>query len=306
MQKDIFGEETEKNESRVLSIGRAIISPSFSIEKAGYFIAAVILLVVIVVMTTDIRAVTVQNIKDLSLSMFVLFFCSYAMYGNMYKSGTLAGENVDAYKEVCKKYDEIRSEIITQDTQKDLSLFCREYVMRELQDRIEDVLIPVSISLVEYEEYKHLTRAQLEERKLSKPQIRRILMANKIRPVKLTPELLCKQGRVPIKRGLMHILPSHRRKKDYMANIGSALTASGAIGFMAFEVFSNPSWSTFCAVVFKVFAVAFTGFSGYVKGYDLITTYTVLFTQDQIDILNQFKAYRSAKQNGGKEECEIA
>lgn len=298
MTKDIF-EMEEEAAQRSVDL-RKPFSPAAVMEKMGYFIAAVILLVVIVVMTTDIRAITVQNVKDLSLSMFVLIFCSYGMYVNMYKSGMIAGEKMEIYKDVCRSYDQIRVEIITQDTQKELSQFCRDYVRRELQDRIEEILMPASISLAEYEEYKHLSEEDLKEKRLSKMQLRRLKVANKIRPIKLTPEMLCKQGRIPIKRGAMHVAPHKRRKGDYITQFVSTVITSGAMGFIVFEVFANPSWSTVCAVTFKVLAVALTGYTGYTRGYDNIVTDTVLFTQDQIDILEQFKAYRSAIQDRSK------
>ena len=290
MTKDIF-ELDEKEVPRSTDL-RKPFTPTSVMEKMGYFIAAVILLVVIVVMTTDIRAITVQNVKDLSLSMFVLIFCSYYMYVNMYKSGMIAGEKMEIYKDVCRSYDNIRVEIITQDTQKELSQFCRDYVKRELQDRIEEVLMPASVSLVEYEEYKHLEEEDLKEKGLSKLQLHRVKMANKIRPIKLTPEMLCKQGRVPIKRGAMHVQPHKRRKSDYIAQFVSTALTSGAMGFIVFEVFVNPSWSTVCAVTFKVLTVAITGHAGYMRGYDNIVTDTVLFTQDQIDFLKQFKSWK--------------
>lgn len=276
------------------------------IEKASYIMAIAILAVIVVVMTTDIKAISVQNIKDLSLSMFVLIFCTYCMYVNMYGAGSMAGEKTDRHKDIIAAYNKIKSEVITRDSRKDLAIFCRYIVEKDHKERIEEALIPVGISFEDFEKVRDLSVGELIEKGFSKRKIQCIKRANLIRPIKLTPEMLYKQCKGIIKRGLMHMQPEARKKFDMIKQFVITVLTSGAMGIIVFEVFSDPSWSTVCAVVFKVFAVAFTGYRGYVRGYDNIVTDTVLFTQDQIDILEQFRDYRSAKQNGGKEECAIA
>jgi hypothetical protein len=92
------------------------------LEKAGFIMAAVIMLVVIVVMTSDIKIITFKEVTELSLSFFVLIFCSYSMYGNMYHSGMLAGRRLDSYKKVSRDYITIRDDIKTKDVQKQLAV----------------------------------------------------------------------------------------------------------------------------------------------------------------------------------------
>ena len=100
------------------------------LEKAGFIMAAVIMLVVIVVMTSDIKLVTFKQVTELSLSFFVLIFCSYSMYGNMYHSGMIAGKKLDEYNKVCKEYAIIRAEIKERDVQKQLAAFCKVVAKR--------------------------------------------------------------------------------------------------------------------------------------------------------------------------------
>ena len=126
------------------------------LEKAGFVMAAVIMLVVIVVMTSDIKLITFKEVTELSLSFFVLIFCSYSMYGNMYHSGMIAGKKLDAYIKVRKEYAIIRADIKTKDVQKQLATFCKEYVDSELRERRETVLENADVTWEEYLECRHL------------------------------------------------------------------------------------------------------------------------------------------------------
>lgn len=286
-----FDSEKEKNIKSA--------EPRSLMESAGYIISAAILLVVIVVMTTDIRNITFQNAADLSLSLFVLMFCSYGMYVSMYANGIISGEKLAAYISITTEYNKVRDEIVAGDNQKQLNAFCRAYVEEERKARIESVILVSGISMERYEALRFKTRAQMIAEGLSGSQIRCVRAANRVRPIKLTPEMLCKQGKVPIKRGVMHMQPAVRRKWDYVKKFITTALTSGAIGFITFEVFADPSWATVCSVAFKVLMVAITGYSGYRRGYDNIATDTVLFTQDQIDLLRQFQSWK--KREDGKE-----
>jgi hypothetical protein len=279
-------------------------APKSLMETAGYVISAAILLVVIVVMTTDIRNITLQSVADLSLQMFVLMFLSYGMYVSMYQNGMMAGEKLPLYISVTNRYNQIRDEIASDNNHQALSSFCRGYVEQELKSRIEDLILVWGITYEQYEKIRFLSRNKLAEQGLSKGQIRCVRKANRIRPIKLTPEMLCKQGKAPIKRGVMHIQPAIRRKKDYVKKFFTTSLTSCAMGFIAFELFSEPTWETVCAVVFKLFMVAITGYSGYMRGYDNIVTDSVLYMQDQIDLLGQFKRWKdeTSKHHSSDEE----
>ena len=63
--------------------------------------------------------------------------------------------------------------------------------------------------------------------------------------------------------------------------------------FIAFELFSEPSWEMFCAVVIKLVTVALNGFLGYRRGYDNIAVDTINYTEDQIDMLEEFREWRA-------------
>lgn len=268
-------------------------APKNLMETAGYIISAAILLCVVIVMTTDIRNITFQNVATLSLQMFALMFLSYGMYISMYSNGMMAGEKLSLYKDTVKKYTEIRDEIASANEHKALSEFCRGYVEQELRSRIEDTIIPCGITLKEFYDIRYFPKKKLKAKGFSKAQICRIRSANKIRPIKLTPVMLYRQGKTPIKREVMHVQPVVRRKNDYLKKLLTTALTSGVMCFIAFELFAEPSWETVCAVVFKVLMVAVTGYSGYLRGYENVVTDSVLYMQDQIDLLCQFKRWKN-------------
>jgi hypothetical protein len=263
------------------------------LEKAGFIMAAVIMLVVIVVMTSDIKIITFKEVTELSLSFFVLIFCSYSMYGNMYHSGMLAGRRLGSYKKVSRDYITIRDDIKTKDVQKQLAAFCKEYVDNELKSRREALLENADVTWEEYQECKHLSKKELQyDKKLSKVKIKAISDANWIVPIKLEPAMLYKQGGQTVRRSPLHTAPSTKRTFDFIWNLVKTGATSLCMCFIAFELFSEPSWEMFCAVAIKLLTVALNGYAGYRRGYDNIAVDTVNYTEDQIDMLEQFKKWR--------------
>ena len=287
MAKNIF-EDTEERQRAPL-LGEKIITSV--VERSGYVIAAAILLVVILVMTTDIRFITAQSVADFSATFFVLMFCSYGMYMNMYRNGMISGERLEVYKDACKKYDEVRDKIKSADVNKRLAQFCREYVDNDRRARIEEALSFSDISYEDFLSYKHLGRRNLKAKGLCDAQIRRIRAAKRIRAIKLSPPMLYKQGKSATRGKAFHTPPSERRKWDSIMKFITNALSYGMTGFIAFEVFSDPSFKTLCTVAFKILMIGYTGYSGYVRGYDNIATDTVLYIRDQIDLLEQFKRW---------------
>lgn len=293
MAKNVFEESEERQRSPLL--GEKIITSV--VERSGYVIAAAILLVVILVMTTDIRFITAQSVADFSATFFVLMFCSYGMYINMYRNGMISGERLKEYKDVCESYDKVRDTVKSADVNKRLAQFCREYVDNDRRARIEEALSFSYVSYADFLRYKHMRRKTLKAEGLCNSQIRRIRAAKRVRPIKLTPAMLYKQGKSASRGKAFHTPPSERRKWDSVVKFITNALSYGMTGFIAFEVFSNPSFKTLCTVAFKILMIGYTGYSGYVRGFDNIATDTVLFIRDQIDLLEQFKRW---------EECTCA
>ena len=294
-KRDVFTEDFEdktEGEYRGADLFAEQKLSATLVEKAGWIMAAVIMLVVVVVMTSDIKLIGWQEVGDFSLSVFVLIFLSYSMYGNMYHSGSLSAKKLDEYKHVTASYIALRDEVKTKDVQKELARFCKEYVDNELRARREARLERADVSWSEYQKYKHLSKRELEYKKLSKVKIKAIVDANWIVPIKLTPEMIYKPGGQTVRVRPLHTAPAVRRRLDFILNLLKTGATSLCMCFIAFELFSEPSWEMFCAVCIKLLTVALNGYTGYRRGYDNIAVDTVNYTEDQIDMLEQFKKWR--------------
>jgi putative copper export protein len=265
------------------------------VEKAGWIMAVVIMLVVIAVMTLDIKTVTIHKITELSLTAFLLLFCSYAMYGNMYHTGMLEGHKLDSYKKAMAKYDVIRDEIRSKDVWVELRQFCAEFVQKELRECIEDRLYPGGVTYEEYLKYHRMTKKEMRRKRLPERKIKAILDANWVSPMSFTAEMLYKAGSPSGWRlSPMHMSPRAKKTMDYGFTLFKTVFTSVCMCFIAFEMFTVPSWETFVSVVVKLFAVAMSGYSGYRNGYSLVTT-EITYTEDRIEYLEQFKEWRAAK-----------
>lgn len=288
MAKDFFAEFEDKTEER-----RTFAKKSSIVEILGYVMAAVILATVIVVMTSEIKLVSFQEITALSLSVFVLIYLSHSMYVNMYHNGTLAAKKLEEYVEVTKSYFAIRDEMKTKTVQKDLAQFCREYVANELRSQREAVLEPADVSWAEYQRYKNLSREEMKRKKIPKAKRKAIINANWIKPIKLTPTMIYRACGKGARIRPLGTAPGRRRIFDYAFSFARTAFTSLCMCFIAFELFSEPSWEMFCAVVIKLVTVALNGFLGYRRGYDNIAVDTINYTEDQIDMLEEFREWRA-------------
>ena len=297
MARDVFTEDFEdktEGEYRGDPFSKKKLTTTM-VEKAGWIMAVVIMLVVIAVMTLDIKTVTVQKITELSLTAFLLLFCSYAMYGNMYHTGRLEGHKLDSYKRVMARYDAIREEVRSKDIWVELREFCADFVQKELKECRENRLYVGGVSYEEFLKYHRLSKKEMRQKRLPERKIKAILDANWAEPMIFTAEMLYKTGSPTRWRFTpMHISPRTKEIFDYLWTLARTLATSLGMCFIAFEMFEVPSWETFASVVIKLFTVVISGYSGYRNGYSLVTT-EIAYTEDRIEYLEQFKEWRAAK-----------
>lgn len=287
-KKDVFADFEDRTEQRKLFEKKSNI-----IEKAGWVMAAVTLFSVVIVMTSNIKLVTISTIAELSLAVFVLIFLSYSMYGNMYQNGTIAAQRLDEYTNTLKAYLAIRDDVKNKTLHKDLAQFCKEYVAAELKAQREMVLEAGNVTWAEYQKYKDYSKEALLKTNMSKRKIKAIIDANWIVPIKLTPEMLYRVGGRGVRTRPLGTAPSTRRTIDFSVSFARTTITSLCMCFIAFELFADPSWQMVCAVVIKLLTVSLNGFLGYRRGYDNIAVDTINYTEDQIDLLEQFKIWRA-------------
>lgn len=267
-----------------------------ALNYAGTAVGCFIIFVAIVVSTTDITIMTVWDWASLGLSFFVFIFCSYAMYINGSGSGINAGRRSDTYNAAKQTYDDLKKEIIDKKLQGRMPEFCRFYIEDELRNTRNSLLIEVGIDFAVYQErYVGKDKATLEQNEfLSKMQIEAIVAANKVNPIRLTPEMIMKRGRGQSSRKPLGQEPDKKRRIGYVIKFIFICGVSILIAVLSLAPKADLTWATFVECVLKLFPVVLNGFLGYKSGYENIVIDTVNYMNDQVDLMRQLIHYVEA------------
>lgn len=276
-----FGEVIEQTTAKKKKIMRGVLN------NTGIFIGIFIIFVVIVVFTTDIKLTSIFDWTALGLSFFILVFCAFSMYVSFSDSGIKAGRESETYLTAKQTYDDLKKEIIDRKMQGRLPEFCRNYIEEELRSARNTILTDVGLDFSDYQaHYVGKDMAALEQdKRLSKTQIEAIISANKIKPIKLTPEMILKRGRGSAQRRPLGVQPEKKRGVDYGVKFFKTCVTSVLLAVIGLDVVVSPSWAMFAACLLKLFPVVLNGFMGYKSGYENIVVDTVNYMVDQSDLM---------------------
>ena len=282
-----FGEVIEQTTVKKKRIMRG------AINYLGTAIGTFIIFVAIVVSTTDITVMTVIDWTSLGLSFFVFMFCAYAMYVNGSGNGIRAGRQNELYLSAKKQYDDLKNEIIAKKMPGRLPEFCRYYVEEELRNTRNAILMEVGIDFAVYKErYVGKDKEELKKNEiLSKTQIEAIVSANKVKPIRLTPEMILKRGRGAMHRSPLGMEPSKKRRIGYAWKFSSTFIVAILMVSITLNPKADLTWVTFVEIVLKLFPIALNGFTGYQSGYENIVVDTVNYMNDQADLMRKLVQY---------------
>lgn len=283
--------EAEGRLDRLLSLeqsGKKKIAKSL-INYGGFFLAAFVLFVVFVVLTTEVHLSSFADIASLGLEFGVLFLGSCMLYLCGVDSGTRAGKNTSLYQTTVATYDKLKRTVLERSLQTTVSSFCKEYVEREFRDAKTSVLTEAGISYEEYTE-KYLAKDKRTIRavtELSETQKRAILRANRMKPVRLTFEMIFRRGRGTSRRAPLGMSPEAKRTVDFFGRSLRNLLTTGITVSIALDVVTTPTWATFAKVLLQILPMVSRGFFGYKFGYENITVDTVGYIGVQSDFLEE-------------------
>ena len=262
--------------------------------NARIIMMALILFTVVVVMTTDIRFATITDIRDLGLDFFILLFCSYGMYICCTDGGIKAGHSSDAYKAAVKRFGELRGSIEENHLDK-MGEFCNHYIEEELRKTrmqyLSVVCIPYDVYL---DKYVKLDKNEIEAlTDITCAQKKALKNANKVKPIKLTPEKIMTQGKAVHTRSALTISPE-------MMKVISRSIKMFKMGFTTFftilialDIILEPSWTVFAGVCFKLATVVINGFDGHKDGYNNVI-YTINYMNNQSVLMQRAIQYAEA------------
>ena len=256
--------------------------------NARPFLIAFILFTVIVVMTTDIKLVTISSLTNLGLEFFILLFCSYGMYICCTDGGVKNGYATDLYKNAVNRFDELKTRI--QDTcLSRMNDFCAHYIAEELKQmrmhNLAAACIPYDVYLDKYAKLgKKDIKALTDLTSLQKKAVRK---ANRIRPIKLTPEMILSQGKTWHYRSALAVTPGTMKTAAFTVKIFKMSFISICMPLVALDMIMEPSWIVFAEVCLKLFTVVLNGFDGHKDGYNNITVHTVNYFNAQCGLMQQ-------------------
>ena len=264
--------------------------------NVGLFTGLFLIFAVIVIMTTDIRIISFEDISSFGLDLFLLIFCSYAMYICCADSGAKSGTATSVYIDTVAKFDAMKKAIIESGKQTRLAEFCNYYIEDELRNARMSVLAVVGLSYEEYrEKYMHLSAEFVDAiTDLTDTQKKAIKKANGVKPVKLAPEMILRKGRSSNRRSPLEVNPVSKKNLLFGAKFVQISAISIGMSMIALDVIIEPSWVIFASVCLKLVSVVVNGFGGFKTGYDNISIDTVNYMSGQIDLMQQAFHYIEA------------
>ena len=268
----------------------------------GIAVSLFLCLVTIMVVTTDIT-ISVRSAAEFSVDFFLLLFCSYASYICCSDSGMKAGKDSSLYIDTIKDFENTKQGIIKNKTHCILGDFCKDYIATELKDAKTYYLVSAGIDYDEYiKKYASLEDADIDMiGGLSTAQKKAIKSANAIKPIKLSPERIIRQGGSNIRVSPLSISPGTRRGISYSVKFVTSMAVAFGMSYIFLDELSDPSWATFVLVCIKVGSVLYNCFSGYKCGYENIVIHSVQFMQEQISLMQQAEIYAAERYNKNNE-----
>lgn len=266
-------------------------------NNLGFVTGAFLVFAVIIIMTTDIRITSFVELSSLGLDFFLLLFCSYSMYVCCADSGTKAGLSTAIYTDTVARYDAMKNRIIESSMQTRMGEFCNHYTAEELKSTKMTLLAPVGLSYEEYmDKYMQLDGVSVDAiASLTPSQKNAIKKANKVKPVRLTPEMILRKGRSAHRRSPLEVNPTKKKNIAFGTKFVRISVLSVFMSMIALDVIVEPSWIIFASVCLKLVSVVVNGFGGYGTGYDNIVVDTVNYMNGQIDLMRQAINFAESK-----------
>ena len=284
----IFTEEKDFHETIVeLNDTKKHFRKAF-LGNAGIIIGVFLAFVAAVTTLTDIKITSFGDVANLGMRYFVLLFVTYQMYVNTADSGSRRGVLTDVYRDSQAKYNELKGKIISAGLQSLLPKFCTEYIKRELKNARTVIVATIGMSHEDLEPYLTKSEKDIDEDKtLSKVQKKIIKKALRVKPIKLTPDMIMQQGSHG-KRSPLGITPKQKKQIAFGGKfVTTAITAAFVVS-LAFEVILNPTTENVIYMLVSCVPVTLNGFTGYKFGYENIVFDTVDYTDAQCSVIEEF------------------
>lgn len=269
-----------------------------SVTDGISIIAAIFLVfiaIVVFITDIDITDLDMKMVLSISSTIVILWFCSFGMYANCADAGGKTGKKNDLYTDAVNKYNKLKDDIVNQDsTASRLAEFCEWYILDELESTRRSILSTCSISYEDYVlKYIGKGKSDLKKYSLTKKELKAVLSANALKPIKLNPDSIMRIGRNSARnrRRPIGVSPATKRGVFMGWKAISSLTMSLFISSLIFDVVETPTWATFAQLCMKLLPIGWSAFRGFYMGYKNIVVDTVNYVQDQSDLMGRCLKY---------------
>ena len=262
---------------------------------SGIMISAFLMFVVVLIVTTEI-SLDFENIASIGMDFFLLLFCSYASYISCADSGMRAGYISTTYTEIKATFEEWYEKISRENIQCILGEFCADYIKEELKNARTYHLIVAGFSYEQYlERFCGKSAKDIDALPdLSKAQKSAIKAANKIKPIKLRPEMIIGHGGAH-KRSLFPVSPEARKTCNFILKFVTISAIAFGMTLIGLKNIEGSGWLIFVSICFKLGSVLYNCFVGYKTGYENIVIHKVQYMREQVSLMKQACSFNAAK-----------
>lgn len=281
-------------------------------------IAALSIVILAALMWADITISDLFSLRFVGEGM-VLTLIFWMMYLSMNENGIRSGRNDDGYIKARAKYNKVRDSLRLNGIA-DLSTFCDWYIDDELVRARKGILVRRGVSYELFEKhflpirglvlssdkkYMSLIKTATPEEmahmavynSLSISKRGAVLLALKIKPIHLTPDMLLVDEHGRVSRNPIAATISRARTRRNAVGLGCIAATSMLIVSIALEVAADPTKAKMIYGLIQVASLIFTGLRGYSAGVLLYSTDAVAFHESRTNVLYMFLDWQKKNEN---------
>ncbi len=231
-------------------------SYGYLIQNASKIIAIITVCVAALVTFTDISFSDLTG-TAFSSTLAVMLIASYLMYFSLEDAGEKYGEESEEYRAALDRYSKVRAKILPTSIPS-LREFCSKYATDELVYRRSSYINERGYTLSEYEDYKR-------GMPFSKKARRVFAIAEKIKPIKLTPSVILTHERSYLRSELEN--PERSKLFGMLLRLIPTTLCTFFTASVILTTKDNLTASTVVEGILKLSTLPIIGFKGYQIGY---------------------------------------
>ena len=212
--------------------------------------------------------------------MYVLFF-------SMQSTGIQDGRVQDGYVSARSKYNTIRETIRSDSELESLQDFCDEYIVNELRAARTKVLRAASIPYSMFAE-KWLENDDPLPTDISRKKRLAIRLAQRLKPITLTPDMLLSCGSLKIGRAPLGATPAAMLARRTLVKMLPRTAMTFLVVDLGVNVITNPSWETLITGLMMCFVGCMCAYEGYESGFRNVVDDACRYIDRQTNILSQY------------------